>query len=42
MLLDIDALDAASVVGTLHVLLKNRADIDRAARQLSTQTLPGD
>jgi MoxR-like ATPase len=42
VLLDIDTVDAASAVATLHVLLKNSADIDRAARQLSSQTLPGD
>jgi len=36
MLLDVDAVDAETVAATLHVLLKNRADIDRAARELRT------
>ncbi len=36
MVLGIDTVDAATAVATLHVLLKNRADIDCAARALST------
>ncbi len=36
MLLDIEAVDAEAAATTLHVLLKNRADIDRAARELRT------
>ncbi len=35
MVLGIDRVDADSVGATLHVLLKNRADIERAARELS-------
>ncbi len=35
LVLGIDTVDAATAVATLHVLLKNRADIDRAARELS-------
>ncbi|MGI9023871.1 MAG: AAA family ATPase [Acidimicrobiales bacterium] len=36
MLLNIDVVDAETAAATLHVLLKNRADIDRAARELRT------
>ncbi|MDQ6797996.1 MAG: MoxR family ATPase [Actinomycetota bacterium] len=36
MVLGIDRVDAGSVVATLHVLLKNRADIERATRELSS------
>ncbi|MGI8778135.1 MAG: AAA family ATPase [Acidimicrobiales bacterium] len=36
VLLGIDSVDAGTAVATLHVLLKNRADIDRAARELSS------
>jgi len=36
MLLDIESVDAETAAATLHVLLKNRADIDRAARELRT------
>jgi len=37
MVLGIDSVDANTAVATLHVLLKNRADIERAARELSSQ-----
>ncbi len=35
MVLGIEYVDATAAVATLHVLLKNRADIERAARELS-------
>jgi len=36
MVLGIDRVDTTTAVATLHVLLKNRADIDRATRELSS------